>query len=123
MKAIALSLKEDELPVLAGYVSELPVQHVVATVQGDLNRGRMLYKEGCIDCHRYNASGEETFFSPPLTGLPDWYLKRQIENFRSGLRGALPEDERGQKMMLECQRLMGSNDAADLVVYIRSLAE
>ena len=26
-------------------------------------------------------------------------------------------------VMLECQRLMGSNDAADLVVYIRSLAE
>jgi cytochrome c553 len=52
-----------------------------------------------MECHRYNASGEMAFGSPPLTGRQAWYLEEQLKRFKSGKRGAIKNDVNGAKMV------------------------
>jgi len=74
-----------------------------------------------MECHRYNGQGERVFHSAPLVSLNRGYLRRQLENYRAGLRGAQPGDIYGQKMVTIASRL-GDEEIEDLVHYIGALA-
>ena len=41
----------------------------------------------CAGCHGAQGEGNASLQAPSLVNLDSWYLKRQIENFRSGVRG------------------------------------
>ena len=92
------------------------------TFEGDLARGKIIYDEQCIDCHRYNGSGERVFGSSPLTTFQDWYLAEQLEKFRQGIRGYHPEDEKGQQMR-HLISYLAESDCRDVAAYIASLAK
>ena len=47
---------------------------------------------------RARASGRTN--APRLAGMSDWYLARQLENFRQGIRGTHPQDFHGAQMAL-----------------------
>jgi cytochrome c553 len=124
MAATAKSLAAGELVGLADYVQSLkPVLPVVTEVLkgADLASGRDLFQERCMECHRYNASGEVVFGSPPLTGRQDWYLLEQIQRFKSGKRGAVPGDVNGAKMVFSVQHIGDDQIAKDVVAYILTL--
>lgn len=107
MHAVAGTLDVELLPALAGYVAALPRHPTRNTLQGDLKRGEFLFRDVCMQCHRYNASGEKVFGSPPLYGLQDWYLELQLRKFRALVRGGHELDVKGAKM----HRMV--NDLAD----------
>lgn len=98
MRAIAHTLKPAQIENVAAYIQSLPVSPTRSTLNGDLDDGKLLFAEICMGCHRYNASGEMVFGSPPLTGLQDWYILAQLKKFSAGIRGAHEEDEHGAKM-------------------------
>lgn len=52
----------------------------------------------CMTCHGTDGRGNEAVQAPRLAGMEAWYLRRQLENFRSGLRGTHPEDIEGIAM-------------------------
>ncbi len=52
----------------------------------------------CASCHGRDGRGNEAQAAPKLTGLPSWYLGRQLQHFQSGVRGAHPDDSEGQRM-------------------------
>ena len=52
----------------------------------------------CDTCHGADGIGNEGVQAPRLAGMEDWYLRRQLENFRDGLRGVHPEDTEGLAM-------------------------
>jgi len=52
----------------------------------------------CFTCHGTDGIGNETINAPKLAGMEPWYLQRQLELFRSGARGAHPEDSDGMEM-------------------------
>jgi len=52
----------------------------------------------CILCHGTNTNGNLGVRAPKLSGLEPWYLKRQLELFRSSARGAHPKDVSGGEM-------------------------
>ncbi|MGB0581780.1 MAG: c-type cytochrome, partial [Limisphaerales bacterium] len=122
MSAIAKSLDPNLLQALGRFVSALPHRPTTNTLRGDLQRGQLVYREICMQCHRYNASGEKVFSSPPLHGLQDWYIERQLKHFRIRIRGGDSRDIKGAKMHLMV------NDLTDVELrgvasYIAVLAE
>ncbi len=124
MAAAAKALPEDQLEPLANCVESLPLLPATASKasQGaDLAAGKLLYEERCMECHRYNATGEVVFGSPPLIGLQDWYLLAQIQNFKTGHRGVMPNDPNGAKMLFSSQYIESAGDAKNVIAYIMTL--
>ncbi len=60
-------------------------------------RGKQLFAM-CSSCHGQNGHGNHDLLSPSIAGLPEWYLINQLRKFRSGKRGAHPDDYAGLKM-------------------------
>ena len=121
MHAIAGTLEMPMIRALAELVSRLPLRPTQNTLKGDLVRGRFLFGDICMQCHRYNASGELVFRSPPLHGLQDWYIEIQLRKFRDGVRGSHERDIKGAKMHLMVRDLT-DRDLQAVASYISVLA-
>ena len=52
----------------------------------------------CLTCHGTDGQGNIGIDAPRIAGMERWYLQRQLEIFRDGLRGTHPEDLIGQEM-------------------------
>lgn len=122
MHAIAKLLDESQVAALASTVAAMARHPTRNTLGGDAIRGRLLFEERCMACHRYNGSGELAFKAAPLTGLQDWYLVAQLQKFRAGIRGGSPSDEDGSKMHLVANDL-SDTEFRDVAAYIAHLAE
>lgn len=122
MRAISKALTPQQIPEVASHVTQLPrVTPPPAYPAVDLARGKELYEERCMECHRYNGEGELVFRSPPLVGLPDWYLTAQLRKFQRGLRGAEIGDEYGKKMILSSSYVDDEPMLQSLVAYLLTL--
>lgn len=124
MAAIAKMLKPAQVEGLAKHIEtmELVIPSFAANPAGiDMQNGMLLFQERCMECHRYNASGELAFGSPPLIGRQDWYLKEQIEKFKNGMRGTIKGDENGAKMVRSSQFIEDEQSLKDVVAYIMTL--
>jgi cytochrome c553 len=52
----------------------------------------------CLTCHGTDGQGNIGIDAPRLAGMERWYLQRQLEIFRDGLRGTHPDDLPGREM-------------------------
>ena len=91
-----------------------------ADAQGDPGRGQALYAV-CATCHGDNGQGMQDMNGPALAGREEWYLKRQLQNFKSGARGTDSRDIYGLQMAPMAQLLQDEQAIADVVAYISSL--
>ncbi len=82
----------------------------VPRVAGDVERGGELYGEECGDCHGEEGWGEDE--APQLAGQHTNYLRRQIEQFRSG--------ERINEDMDDVLDSLDDEDLQDLFAYLAS---
>lgn len=124
MAAVAKTLTQAQIQEVAAHVEKLPlVVPASLTVAGaDVEAGRQLFYERCMECHRYNASGEMTFGSPPLVGRQGWYLMAQLMKFKNLHRGAAKGDEKGAKMVQMATLFIEDEQAMKNVVgYILTL--
>ena len=124
MAGISKALQPDQIHALAKHVEKMPmVVPTPLTKEGEvsLENGMILFQERCMECHRYNGSGEIVFGSPPLTGLQDWYLADQIRKFKSGKRGTVKADVNGAKMVFSSQFISDEQTLKDVVAYIMTL--
>ena len=81
----------------------------------DPDKGKA-YFEACQSCH--GVRGEGTPAAPRLAGQPRWYTERQLQRFRSDLRGDHESDVNGQ-LMRSMARLLPSDQAAqDVAAYL-----
>lgn len=102
------------------YIQTLPDEPPPATIEGDTSAGAKAYAV-CAYCHGKDGQGIFAMNAPRLAGMTDWYLKRQIENFQSGVRGGHPEDYYGMQMGF-MSRVLQSDEAVDNVIaYINTL--
>jgi cytochrome c553 len=58
---------------------------------------------------------------PRLAGQSDWYLVRQLQNYRKGLRGYDPRDIFGNQMKPMAMTLASDQAINDVVAYINTL--
>jgi len=123
MRPMARSLyRPGDVTSVAEYVATLK-SRVPAhfSVHGDTSAGRVRYQSVCIACHLEDGSGNEALGAPPLKTQYDWYMLGQIEKFKSGMRGAHPDDAMGAQMAAMSQTLEDTTAMHDVVAYIRSL--
>ena len=122
MHAIAMSLDPEAVRDVAGYIKSLKLIPTVVTLEGgDPEKGAELFRERCMECHRYNGRGEPAFRSGQLIGLQDWYIVAQMKKFRDGKRGADEDDVDGAKMHRITER-MTDESFKDVAAHIAELA-
>jgi cytochrome c oxidase subunit II len=102
------------------YIESLPSATPAVTVAGDAQRGRVLYAT-CSVCHGAQGQGRWGTNAPRLAGQSDWYLERQLQYFKAGIRGGHPDDIYGDQMNLVAGVLVGENAIKDVVAYINTL--
>ena len=55
----------------------------------DVAAGKMAFSS-CSVCHGPNAGGNQSLNAPSIAGQFDWYVKRQLQAFKDGVRGTAP---------------------------------
>jgi len=75
----------------------------------------------CQGCHGENAQGTPAQGAPKLAGQDGEYLRRQLLNFRSGVRGTHENDQYGQLMSNFAKSLPDDQAVRDVVAYIKTL--
>ena len=128
------------IDALAAYVNSLaPVTPETYIATGNPQSGQGLYAAKCAQCHGEKAEGGAVALNangvnpsklgwegnaPKLTGQADWYLRTQIEKFRSGVRGAnVEKDPAGATMVFWAKDAALDDEQAvkDVVSYIATL--
>jgi cytochrome c oxidase subunit II len=111
---------EEAMRNVIAYIETFPDDPVEATIVGDVERGRRIYQV-CGTCHGWEGQGIEAVKAPRAAGVQDWYLARQLNNFKRGIRGAHPEDLYGQQMIQMANVLVTDRAVDDVVAYINTL--
>ena len=89
---------------------------------GNPENGSVIYQQNCVACHGRSAEGNKGLGSPPLMNLADWYVARQMQYFRDGVRGADSGDIYGAQMVPFAKLLTNEQQIADVAAYIKTLA-
>jgi cytochrome c oxidase subunit 2 len=87
---------------------------------GGTGRRGNLYVGACSPCHAPGGEGYQSEYSPKISGQEDWYLGRQLENFRNDLRGA-DDSERWARQMNFHIKDFSPAQLESFVEYIGSL--
>jgi cytochrome c oxidase subunit 2 len=105
---------------VVAHIATLPDQPVPATVEGDAGAGARRYAV-CAYCHGARGEGIQHMNAPRLAGMSDWYLVRQLEHFKQGIRGGHPQDYYGKQMGFMADILQDEQAIRDVVAYINTL--
>ena len=121
MRPMVMTLADDAAVAdVAAYIATLESPLPEPTLDGDAEQGKTYYAT-CAACHGPQAQGMQALNAPPLIGLDDWYIVRQIESFKSGLRGAHKDDVYGAQMRPMAMTLADEQAARDVAAYIATL--
>jgi len=93
-----------------------------AQVAGDAEAGKPLFAV-CSACHGLQAEGNPVLHAPKLSGQGDWYLKRQLDYFKNGARGAHDKDVYGKQMAPMAATLADDAAIANVIAYIGTLPD
>jgi len=107
---------------VVAHITSLPDMPAAATIDGDAANGAKMYTV-CAYCHGKDGMGNQAVNAPRYNGMNDWYVARQLRNFRDGVRGAHPEDYYGMQMGFMGRILQDDEAINDLVAYINTLPQ
>ncbi len=121
MRPMSLTLtNEQAIADVSAYVNTLQGSVSEKTVQGDASAGKAAYAL-CISCHGANGEGNSNLNAPRLAGQYDWYIVRQLQNFKKRIRGADPKDTFGQQMSPMAMTLADDKAIDNVAAYISTL--
>ncbi|POP53932.1 c-type cytochrome [Zhongshania marina] len=124
MQAIAKTLPDDNaVKAVVAYIASFKAKPAAKTLEGNIKRGADYYSNLCGACHGPAAEGNDTLQAPALAGVEDWYLLKQFNQFRDGLRGADESDRYGYQMGMMGKTLPDEEITKDVIAYIQSLAD
>jgi len=122
MRPMAAALSDQQIKTAGEFVSATRSPYPEQTLDGDIAAGKKNYTS-CSVCHGENGEGKEALHAPPLSGLNDWYLLAQLQNYRDGIRGGNPADNYGVQMRATVQILDDDQAMQNVVRYITTLHE
>ncbi|MFT3905435.1 MAG: c-type cytochrome [Steroidobacteraceae bacterium] len=121
MRPVGEHLSDAEVKQLLSFVRTLTPKAPPVTVTGNVEHGKELYAT-CASCHGAAGEGNELLHAPALAARTDWYLVKQLQNYRAGIRGARDDDTYGQQMRIMAANGLGDDAAVDdVVAYINTL--
>lgn len=121
MQPMAAALDASGIAAAVDFVASVPARPAPPTVDGDVIAGELLFAT-CAACHGEQGGGMQSLTAPVLAGQNDWYLLRQLKNYRSGIRGAREGDAPAAQMMAAMAVVNGDDDLRHIVAYINTLA-
>jgi cytochrome c oxidase subunit 2 len=113
-------VNDDAIANVIAHINTLPDNPAPSTIEGDAQKGARTYVV-CAYCHGGNGQGMQAMNAPRLAGMTDWYLARQLGNFRDGVRGAHRRDYYGLQMNLVGATLTDEQKINDVIAYINTL--
>jgi cytochrome c oxidase subunit 2 len=87
---------------------------------GGTASGAELYQL-CAQCHGPNGLGNHHANTPAIGGLPAWYVEAQLIKFRSGQRGAHPDDLTGMQMRPIARTLKSDVDVKTIAAHVAAM--
>ena len=116
------SMLADEQAIrdVVAYIGTLPEQRSEATVLGNPDKGKKHYAT-CQSCHGADGKGVWATYAPRIANMSDWYMQRQLENFRKGIRGSHPQDFYGAQMASMARVVSDEQAVRDLLDYVHGL--
>jgi len=75
----------------------------------------------CAACHGPDGQGMQALNAPKLTGQEPWYLRRQIQYFKNGVRGTAEGDIFGATMAPMMVTVPDDQAIDNIVAYIQTL--
>ena len=75
----------------------------------------------CVACHGQKGQGNSALSAPSIAGQQAWYISRQLNNFRDGLRGAHEKDVMGKQMVAFASQFTDPAQVESLAKYLESL--
>jgi cytochrome c oxidase subunit 2 len=73
----------------------------------------------CTTCHGTEGNGNLAIRAPKIAGIESWYLKRQFEHFRAGVRGTHESDIPGMEMRPVAEQ-MDDATIESVAAYVRT---
>lgn len=123
MRPMAMTLADDKaVAAVASQIESMQAPAAPTEIEGNLENGKTLYQT-CMACHGADGQGNAALNAPPLAGQSDWYLVRQLNAYKTGLRGTHKDDTYGQQMRPMAMTLASDDAVRDVTVYIKSLSE
>jgi cytochrome c553 len=126
MRPMARSLmREADVEAVAAHVAALPPAVPAPSLTGgDAEAGKATFTRICVTCHGPEAAGNKDMMgAAPLNRSSDWYLFRQVNNFKSGIRGSRPGDQGGALMRPMMLQLTDEQMIKDVIAYIMTLRD
>ena len=123
MQMIAMAstlVNEAAVDNVVAHINNFPENSTESTIVGDIERGEKRYAT-CAYCHGRDGMGLQATNAPRIAGLSDWYMKRQLQNWKEGIRGAHKQDYYGYQMGLFSQTLNTDQAIDDIIAYINTL--
>jgi cytochrome c oxidase subunit 2 len=93
-----------------------------STPTGDAVAGQASFAV-CAACHGPNGEGNQALNAPKTAGLEGWYLRRQLYNFKHGIRGAVDDDVYGKQMAPMAMTLVDDATVNNVAAYIEGLPD
>lgn len=122
MRPMAMALTDEaKIDEVVAYIASLPPVAPVSTLGGDVEKGKAAYML-CQACHGADAEGNPTMNAPGLKHLPDWYIVRQLQNYKAGVRGTHAKDIEGMQMRPMAMTIADEQAMKDLAAFINSKA-
>jgi len=120
MRPMAMTLADDQAVAdVAAYVATLTPPTPPRTVEGDIEAGKTAYAP-CLACHGDKGQGNEVLNAPKLANQHDWYIVRQLQNYKSGIRGTHAKDTFGMQMRPMAMMLVTDQQINDVTAYINT---
>ncbi|MSQ49468.1 MAG: c-type cytochrome [Betaproteobacteria bacterium] len=113
---------EEERAFQAWLAGQPTVAQTIKHASGDVAAGKPLYAV-CSACHGAQAEGNHALHAPKLSGLGDWYLRRQLKNYKQGVRGTHDKDVYGKMMVPMAATLADDIAINNVSAYIQSLPD
>ena len=121
MAPMAATLTDDAaINNVVAYITSLPDSDAPSMISGNVTRGGEIFVT-CKSCHGSAGQGIWALNAPRLQGANDWYMVRQLENYKRGIRGSHPQDLYGKQMSLMTIMLRSDEAINDVVAYINTL--
>jgi cytochrome c oxidase subunit 2 len=113
---------EDEAAFRAWADAHPTFAQLRAQPPADAEAGKALFAV-CAGCHGAQGEGNPALHAPKLSGQGDWYLQRQLTQFKHGVRGASDKDVYGKMMAPMAATLADDAAVRNVVAYIRTLPD
>ncbi|MBV1906607.1 MAG: c-type cytochrome [Pseudomonadales bacterium] len=93
-----------------------------ARIPGDANAGKIAYTL-CSSCHGIQGEGNVSLNAPKLAGQGAWYLRRQLNYYKTGARGTHVDDIFGRQMAPMAATLVDTVSVENVIAYIQTLPD